>query len=185
MVSSTTIDQSPKPRASRMVVRKSGQFGWSDGAPIALMPRPLSPRENGRDRFERSSRAFHARSIEGQTARNAQGFSPLFLVHLGAKSVSPFVSISRASPIFSSHYRFRLCLREWAAVQIRCAGTRACGDDGRRGCRLAVVERCRNRTLFMASAEDPGKFRTTVYKTEQLCCASRSTAYLECLRRAG
>jgi hypothetical protein len=99
------------------------------------------------------------------------------------RPAAPGAAPSRASLIFSSHYRFRLCLREWAAVRIRCAGTRACGDDGRRGCRLAVVERCGNRTLFMASAEDPGKFRTTVYKTEQLCCASRSTAYLECLRR--
>jgi hypothetical protein len=61
--------------------------------------------------------SFHVRSIEGQTASNTDGCSPLFLVDFGANSVFHFVPISYASPIFSSRYRFRLCLREWVAVR--------------------------------------------------------------------
>ena len=36
---------------------------------------------------------------------------------ISEKSVSHFVSISHASLLFSSRYRFSLCLREWVAVR--------------------------------------------------------------------
>src|SRR2546423_11950114 len=49
-----------------------------------------------------------------------------------------------------------------------CAGIDVCGDDVRRGCRLAVVERCRNRTLFKASIQKR-VLRPTAYKTGVLC----------------
>src|SRR5258708_37496018 len=48
------------------------------------------------------------------------------------------------------------------------AGTCVCGDDVRRGCRLAVVERCRNRTLFKDSIQER-VLRTTAYRTGVLC----------------
>src|SRR5256714_6799416 len=49
-----------------------------------------------------------------------------------------------------------------------CAGIDVCGDDVRRGSRLAAVERCRNRTLFKASIQKR-VLRTTAYRAGVLC----------------
>ncbi len=56
---------SEKPLQKRFVVRDSCKFGWEDGVHLALHLH-WSIRENGRDRFDRSSRAFHARSIRSR-----------------------------------------------------------------------------------------------------------------------
>src|SRR5258706_16276517 len=71
-------------------------------------------------------------------------------------------------PVFSSCDRFCLCPKEWIACMAGCAGIDVCGDDVRRGCRFAVVERCRNRTLFKAPIQKR-VLRTTAYRTGVLC----------------
>src|SRR6266516_793725 len=98
--------------------------------------------------------------------------------------------ISSPSFVFSGllfRYRFRPFVQEEMSSTVSCTRTRACGDDVRRGCRLAVVERCRNRTLFVASAQKWGNFRQR--RTQQnlrslLLEAQRVLSVLECLRRA-
>src|SRR5260370_21888204 len=47
---------------------------------------------------------------------------------------------------FRFRYRLRLPVKEEMSRTVSCTSIDACGDDGRRDCRLAGVERCRNRT---------------------------------------
>src|SRR2546427_5070091 len=47
---------------------------------------------------------------------------------------------------FRCRYRLRLPVKEKMSRTVSCTSIDACGDDGRRDCRLAGVERCRNRT---------------------------------------
>src|SRR5260370_31860845 len=55
-LSSTPIDSLKTERLARMVVRTSGQFGWSDGPHIALDEAPVSTGKRSRSVREQFSR---------------------------------------------------------------------------------------------------------------------------------
>ena len=71
-----------------------------------------------------------------------EGLAPLFWYTEGRNLFLMRVSIF----CLLFRYQFRPPVKEEMSSTISCTRIDACGDDVRRDCRLAGVERCRNRT---------------------------------------